>query len=117
MCFALFRFIELRIGRRTFVGKLTARTDTFFLALVEKTRDVWSILVSRIGRLFSHHVPAHSEKVWDSVRRFAQAKQVRARDIIRGRKDFSKSTPSVSFFLKNISDARRKNNEGGTIAG
>ncbi|MFM2357848.1 MAG: hypothetical protein RJA61_585 [Candidatus Parcubacteria bacterium] len=115
--FTLSRLIELKLGKRTFVGRLTCATDVFFVGLVEKTKHVYRMLISRIGRLFSHHVPAHSERVWDSVRRFAQAKQVKARDIIRGRKDFSKSNPSVSFFLKNISDARRKNAEGRTILG
>lgn len=110
------RFWELKIGKKTFFGKLTSKTDTFFYSCVSTCSDAYKALVTSLHHLFTHHVPSRSEKMWDGVRRFAQAKQTKARDVLRGRKVL-KEKGSVSFFLKNISDARRKNGEGGTIAG
>lgn len=110
------RIFELRMGRKTLFGKLTAKTDAFFYACVNTCVDAYKALSTSLHRLFTHHVPSHSEKMWDGVRRFAQAKQTKARDVLRGRKVL-KERGAVSFFLKNISDARRNNREGGSIVG
>lgn len=110
------RFWELKIGKKTLFGKLTSKTDAFFYSCMNTCSDAYKALVTSIHHLFTHHVPSHSEKMWDGVRRFAQAKQTKARDVLRGRKVL-KEGGNVSFFLKNISDARRNNGEGGSIVG
>lgn len=110
------RLIEIKIGKKTILSKMTSKTDVFFYFCVRYVDEMYKKLKFSFNRLFTHHVPSHSEKMWDVVRRFAQAKQNKARDALRGRKIF-KDGGNVSFFLKNISDARRKNNEGRTIIG
>jgi len=114
--FALVRSIEIKMGKKTFIGNLTSKTDAFFVALVKGAQELFNKTSAGIHRLFTHHVPARSERMWNGVRRFAEAKQVKARDALRGRK-ILKEGGNVSFFLKNISEARRKNSEGGTILG
>lgn len=113
--FFVARLFELKIGKQTFIGRLTTKTDGFFRACVHISVDSYKTVVAGLHRLFTHHVPSHSEKMWDGVRRFAQAKQVRARDVLRGRKILKEG--AVSFFLKNISDARRKGGETGGLVG
>ncbi len=117
LLFAILRYVEIQMARRTFVSKLTSSTDSFFKFVVFRVQQTAHKTYVSILHMFSHHVPAHSEKVWDSVRRFAQAKQMRARDVLRGRKVINKENGSVSFFLKNISEARRREGSGGSIVG